>query len=55
MSQAALAQDRLQPHALPQPLATICAALAALGAVTFALGLVMDPAKAWRAFHWGSP
>ncbi|MEE8581620.1 MAG: hypothetical protein V3T33_08530 [Myxococcota bacterium] len=51
MSQAAVPQDRVQPQALPQPLATICAALAALGAVTFAVGLVMDPAKTWRAFH----
>jgi hypothetical protein len=43
--------DRASPRALPQPAATIAAALAVLGAACFAYGLATDPATAWRAFH----
>jgi hypothetical protein len=43
--------DRASPRALPQPAATIAAALAALGAACFVYGLATDPATAWRSFH----
>jgi hypothetical protein len=43
--------DRASPRALPQPAATVAAALAALGAACFVYGLATDPATAWRAFH----
>lgn len=43
--------DRASPRALPQPLATIAAVLAAVGIACFLYGLSTDPATAWRAFH----
>ncbi len=43
--------DRASLRALPQPAATVAAALAALGAACFLYGLASDPATAWRAFH----
>ena len=43
--------DRASPRALPQPLASIAAALAALGGACFLYGLATDPATAWRSFH----
>lgn len=39
------------PRELPAAGVALCVALVALGAVAFALGLVRDPATAWRAFH----
>ena len=43
--------DVASPRALPQPAATVAAALAALGLACFLYGLASDPATAWRAFH----
>jgi Ni/Fe-hydrogenase subunit HybB-like protein len=43
--------DRASPRALPQPAATVAAALAVLGIACFLYGLATDPATAWRAFH----
>jgi len=43
--------DRASPRALPQPIASIAAALAVLGAACFLWGVASDPETAWRAFH----
>jgi len=43
--------EKANPRALPQPLTTICAALAVLGIVAFGYGLSSDPQTAWLAFH----
>jgi hypothetical protein len=43
--------DRANPGSLPQPLTSICAALAVLGVLGFAYGLSADPQTAWLAFH----
>jgi hypothetical protein len=48
---AATYVDRASPRALPQPAASVAAALAGLGAACFGYGLATDPATAWRSFH----
>jgi len=49
--QAAARPERINPRGLPQPLASVCAVLAAIGAAAFLYGLTSDPETAWRAFH----
>jgi hypothetical protein len=43
--------EAVRPSSLPQPLAAVCAGLAALGALVFVAGLFVDEDTAWRAFH----
>jgi hypothetical protein len=45
------ALERANPRNLPQPLTTICAGLAVVGAAAFVIGLFQDPQKAWLAYH----
>jgi predicted outer membrane lipoprotein len=45
------AVERANPRELSRPLAGLCGLLFAIGVVSFAVGLVDDPATAWRAFH----
>jgi len=51
VTSAVTAIDRAQPRSLPQPLTTICAAFAVIGAAAFAYGLISDPQSAWLAYH----
>mgnify|MGYP003398083928 CR=1 FL=1 len=51
MSSAAGAYEKANPRSLPQPLTSICAALAVLGVVAFVAGLVTVPQTAWLSFH----
>ena len=43
--------ETVHPRSLPQPLAAVCAGLAALGAFVFVAGLFVDEDTTWRAFH----
>jgi len=43
--------ERVEPRGLPAGAALVCAALVAVGLVAFVVGLLRDPATAWRAFH----
>jgi hypothetical protein len=43
--------EAVRPGSLPQPLAAVCAGLAALGALVFVAGLFVDEDTTWRAFH----
>jgi hypothetical protein len=36
---------------IPKALGTLCAVLAAIGAIAFVAGLFVDPDRAWRSFH----
>lgn len=51
MSSAAGAYEKANPRSLPQPLTSICAALAVLGVVAFVAGLLTVPQTAWLSFH----
>jgi len=51
VSSAAGAYEKANPRSLPQPLTSICAALAVLGIVAFLTGLKTDPQTAWLSFH----
>ena len=52
MSAASLrAVEQTRPQALPNPIFTIAAVMAGLGAVAFIYGLATDPETAWRSFH----
>jgi hypothetical protein len=51
VSSASSAIEKANPRSLPQPLTSICALLALVGAGAFAYGLVADPQTAWLAFH----
>lgn len=46
-----MSAETVHPRSLPQPLAAVCAGLAAFGALVFLAGLVVDEETAWRAFH----
>lgn len=51
MTDATPHPDQARPAGLPQPLTTVCLALAALGVAVFLYGLATDADTAWRAFH----
>ncbi|MBW1884201.1 MAG: hypothetical protein JRJ58_11770, partial [Deltaproteobacteria bacterium] len=51
MSNAASAEERANPGALPQPLTNLCWAFAVIGVVSFIGGLVTDPQTAWLAYN----
>jgi len=51
VSNAASAEERANPGALPQPLTNLCWAFAVIGVVSFIGGLVTDPQTAWLAYH----
>ncbi len=52
MSAPAPERERVLPRGLPMPLALLCVVLMAVGALSFAAGLLSDhPETAWRAFH----
>jgi len=51
VSSAAVAPERANPGALPQPFFNICLAFAVLGVVSFVGGLVSDPQTTWLAYH----
>ena len=51
MSSALSVAERANPRSLPQPTTTACVVLTGLGIVAFVAGLMLDPQKAWLAFH----
>ena len=51
MSSSSVAVEKAAPRGLPQPLTTICAALAVIGVGSFFYGHNTDPQTAWLAFH----
>ncbi len=51
MSTAAMAAERANPGALPQPLTNLCVAFVVLGVVSFIGGLMTEPQTAWLAYH----
>ncbi|MBC8187795.1 MAG: hypothetical protein H8E78_06280 [Proteobacteria bacterium] len=51
MSTVAMAAERANPGALPQPLTNLCVAFVVLGVVSFIGGLITEPQTAWLAYH----
>ena len=51
MSSSSVAVEKAAPRGLPQPLTTVCAALAVLGIASFVYGLNTDKQTTWLSFQ----